>query len=509
MKDPREEALIPVNRSTADPTRTSAQPRESVGRTKLRKLSPTLANCFVLFHFITCSILWGYTYACRLIVQDNGASFADQSKLSIADYPYSFMFLITPLFDRFYSHRIGRSKTYILPVTMFLSIFCLIISTQMKDLVEEVNTTPLTVYLFVLALCMGTLTIIGESWVLTLYDTEDLKSKAANYIYIGENLGYFIGYNIFIPLNDTQWLNENIFTNNPLTEPLVSHTMILVFSSIFLALEFLIVLFFIKERSIKDEENQMSLLELYKLVPKHFCNAHMRNFIFYTFASSMFYYSVYEAFDYTLVSNGHMDVSRSTVTNIDSVAYPFVIIASYLVVYFIKKGQLVRMYHLNIVLNVCVGFFRYIAYIDLINNQNLTRTIVARSFIAFFIGCDFTGSFAFGFFNLIVDERYGNTGLSCLASIRDQALVMSSTIGFQIMELTGEQFYCLVGLSLQAFFLVILFPYALKLDKKDPRLFDLNGPMKFSIKEDENPEPSPKTDSPSVNRAKPKDALYE
>jgi len=478
MIDPREEESSSVNRPSKGenniPARQSAQSQQPSAEGKLRKLSPGWANAFVLFHFVTCSIPWGYTYACRLIAQDNGASFSDQAKLSMADTPYSFMFLITPIFDRFYSRRIGRSKTYILPLTLFFSLFCLFASTQMEDLVTEVKTTPLTIYLFTMAVCMGTLTIIGESWVLTLFDTEDLKSKAANYIYIGENLGYFIGYNIFIPLNDVQWLNSNVFTNNPLKSALVSHSMILVFSGLLLAAEFFLVLLFIKERSIKDEEHQMSLLGLYSLVPKHFVNPHMRNFIFYTFASSMFYYSLYEVFDYTLVSNGYMDVSRSTVTNIDSVVYPLIIVTSYLIVHFIRRGQLVRMYHLNIVLNVCVGYFRYFMFLDLIHNQNMTRTIIARAFIAFFVGCEFTGNFAFGYFNLIVDERYGNTGLSCLASIRDQALVLSATIGFEIMEFTGEQFYCLVGLSIQAFFLIVLFPYALKLDKKDPKLFDLN-----------------------------------
>lgn len=195
----------------------------------------------------------------------------------------------------------------------------------------------------------------------------------------------------------------------------------------------------------------------------------------------MVYYSVYYSLDYLLVSNKKIEMSTSTITNIDTIAYPFVTMAAFMVTRLMKKGNLVRMYHLNSLLNLFVGIFRFLNYLDLINNRNIERTIIGRSFISFFIGCDFTGTFAFGFFNLIVDERFGNTGLSCLASIRSQSIVLSSTLGFFIMSKVGRDNYIPVAFCLQAASLLILYPYARKLDRKNPSLFDLRIDM--SIKD--------------------------
>jgi len=398
----------------------------------------------------------------------------------MGDYPLSLIFLITPFFDKYYSRRIGRSRTYVIPVTLFLSLFCFFIAPQMDSLVEEKDITSLLVNFLICSLGMGILGTTGEAWILTLYKDENHRSQAANYMYIGQNLGYYIGYNIFIPMNDLDWLNTNIF-NNSLTNPILSHRSICHLASMLYGIEFLLVLLVIGERKVQSEEDDHNLLDMYKLLPKHFVNKHMRHFILYTFASSAFYYSVFQSFDYLLVSNNRADLHSSTVTNFDSVAYPFVTTASYLVTHLIRKGSLMKMYHLNNLFNLLVGVFRYLTYLDLINNRDKDRTVLARAFISFFVGCDFTGSFAFGYFNLIVDERFGNTGLSCLASIRSQAVLMSSTVGFYFMERIGKERYIPVAFSLQALSLILLYPYARKLDRKDTRLFDLKITM--SIKD--------------------------
>lgn len=464
---------------TIDPI--TGQPKRKRKLCRLRRLSPAMANAFIFFHFMTCSVFWGYSFACKLQVQARGATLTDQSRLTMSDYPLSFIFLVTPFFDKYYSRRIGRSRTYVIPVTLFLSLFCFLVSSQMYNLVHEKDISALLVNFIVCSIGMAVLNVTGESWILTLYDNDDHRSQAANYMYMGQNLGYFIGYNVFIPLNDLDWLNRHIF-HGSLKEPILGHHTICYIAGLLYGIEFFLVTFIIGERKIKHEAPEgHNLFDMYKLLPKHFVNRHMRNFIFYTFATSMVYYSVYYSLDYLLVSNKKIEMSTSTITNIDTIAYPFVTTAAFMVTRLMKKGNLVRMYHLNSLVNLFVGIFRFLNYLDLINNRNIERTIIGRSFISFFIGCDFTGTFAFGFFNLIVDERFGNTGLSCLASIRSQSIVLSSTLGFFIMSKVGRDNYIPVAFCLQAISLLILYPYARKLDRKNPSLFDLRIDM--SIKD--------------------------
>lgn len=95
-------------------------------------------------------------------------------------------------------------------------------------MVANRDVVPLTV-LFTIVNCLVIfIQISGESWILTMFSKET-KTKASTFLSVGQTLGVILGYNIFTPLNDVDWLNNNIFVDNPISSPLVTHTMMCFF----------------------------------------------------------------------------------------------------------------------------------------------------------------------------------------------------------------------------------------------------------------------------------------
>jgi hypothetical protein len=196
---------------------------------------------------------------------------------------------------------------------------------------------------------------------------------------VGQTVGTMIGYNLFIPLNDVDWINTYL-VSDPVKKPFLTNQIMCYFSAILLLGQALFSLFFVQERSIRGTNEGMTLGDVYLLFPKHFKNPHMRKLIFYIFGSSFLMYSVKRAFDLDLVNNGYMNMSRSTVSNIDTIISPLLLLASLSTVYFMKSGQLVRMFHLTQAFMTFLCVFQYYTYMDLINNRELGRATAARVF---------------------------------------------------------------------------------------------------------------------------------
>jgi len=435
-------------------------------------LSFKAAAVYMFFLYLSISTLQGYFQGLRLILRSRGASFEDQSKLSFADYPYTFKFLFAPMLDRYFIKRVGKSRTYIIGGCAVIVPLFLIMGPIIEDLLDHKKILPLLSLTMSINCLVSLVQISGESWVLTLFRDDDEKSKASTFMNVGISMGTVLGYNLFIPLNDLEWLNDTFFENKPLNTPLVTNTMMCLFIAGMFFVAGVITLLFISEKY--STEKQASLKEIWAILPRHATNKDMRNFILYFFCASFVYYTVDQAFDLTLVQNGYMNLSPSVISNIDTLCYPIVFVLSMGTIYFMKKGQLIRMYHLNLFVVCFSGTFRYLMCMDLMINQNVLRTIIARCFASVLYGMDFTGYFLMAFFNTIVDESVGNTGITSLIAIMNQTYVLSATVGFALLQQFGFPLYVPTILVAQFCILVLLFPLSFKIDKKDAKLFDLS-----------------------------------
>lgn len=85
---------------------------------------------------------------------------------------------------------------------------------------EEPDIVTITVIFFVLYFLCATQDIAVDGWALTMLDDNDVD-KASICNSLGQSLGYFTSYLLFIALNDVTVCNK-FFRSVPSDEPLVS-----------------------------------------------------------------------------------------------------------------------------------------------------------------------------------------------------------------------------------------------------------------------------------------------
>ena len=152
-------------------------------------------------------------------ISDNKAlSLTQIGVFSMATYPYSFKILWSPIIDSFYSKKIGRRRSWIIPLQFLISLIFLILSfsktiigLQSND-INQINLTSLTFCFLLLIFCCSTQDIAVDGWALEILSEESL-SFASTAQTIGLNLGYFTSFTLFLNLRSGKFFTWQITIN--------------------------------------------------------------------------------------------------------------------------------------------------------------------------------------------------------------------------------------------------------------------------------------------------------
>lgn len=137
---------------------------------------------------------------------------------SMATYPYSFKILWSPLVDSFYWPKVGRRRSWIIPVQLVTGITLYVVGSMIgKGLILPKNADDLdikhltTVFLFFVIMC-STQDIAVDGWALNILSKESL-SYASTAQTIGLNIGYFMSFSIFLSLSSDEFMQKYFKTN--------------------------------------------------------------------------------------------------------------------------------------------------------------------------------------------------------------------------------------------------------------------------------------------------------
>ncbi|KAI9163426.1 membrane protein [Paramyrothecium foliicola] len=140
-------------------------------------------------------------------------SYAEIGVFSLASYPYSLKLLWSPFVDAVWSAKIGRRKTWIVPI-QFLSGFGMLwlgshVEQMMATTGKPDGTTVWTFmsWWFFLVLMCATQDIAVDGWALTLL-TPGNVSYASTAQTVGLTAGQFLSYTVFLALNAADFANK-------------------------------------------------------------------------------------------------------------------------------------------------------------------------------------------------------------------------------------------------------------------------------------------------------------
>ncbi|SCU78079.1 LADA_0A03708g1_1 [Lachancea dasiensis] len=158
-------------------------------------------------------------------------TFTQLGLFTMATYPYSLKILWSPIVDSMYNVKIGRRRSWIIPVQLVSGIILWIIGIGVSRNVifagvdnsfhpenvsggvtaSKLNITTLTAIFFILITLCATQDIAVDGWALEIL-SQDSLSYASTAQTIGLNTGYFLSFTIFLTFNSSHFMNKYIRT---------------------------------------------------------------------------------------------------------------------------------------------------------------------------------------------------------------------------------------------------------------------------------------------------------
>ncbi|ONH66677.1 Acetyl-coenzyme A transporter 1 [Cyberlindnera fabianii] len=136
-------------------------------------------------------------------------SYSQVATFSLASYPYSLKLLWSPVVDAIYNKRLGRRKSWIIPIQLVSGFTLIYLGSNIDQLLEDPEKNLITItwaFFFLVFLC-ATQDIAVDGWALTILSPNAL-SYASTAQTIGLNTGYFLSFTIFLAFNSSEFSNK-------------------------------------------------------------------------------------------------------------------------------------------------------------------------------------------------------------------------------------------------------------------------------------------------------------
>lgn len=169
----------------------------------------------LVFLYMLQTIPLGLTGSLPYILSSKKISYAEQGTFSFAFWPFSMKLLWAPIVDAIYFKRLGRRKSWLVPLQYFIGFYMIFFSDYIKQLLDSNrsegggNILLLTVIFFTFTFLAATHDIVVDGWALTMLSQENV-SLSSTCESIGGTAGWFIGNVFFLVIESAEFSNKYI-----------------------------------------------------------------------------------------------------------------------------------------------------------------------------------------------------------------------------------------------------------------------------------------------------------
>jgi MFS transporter, PAT family, solute carrier family 33 (acetyl-CoA transportor), member 1 len=142
--------------------------------------------------------------------KSNTLSYSQFGLFSLAGYPYSLKLIWSPLVDQIYSRKLGRRKSWILPVQSLVGVLFYVLGRRIDQWIvpgKPVNFWRLNGCFLALVTLCATLDVAVDGWALTLLPSDKIHF-ASTCQSVGVNVGLFISFTIFLAFSSARFCKE-------------------------------------------------------------------------------------------------------------------------------------------------------------------------------------------------------------------------------------------------------------------------------------------------------------
>ena len=437
-----------------------------------RKPSPLLANVLLFCLFLIIGIGFGYQSFITLKLQAQGASYLDQSHFSLSMLPFTFKVFTASFLDVYYIKKIGKCKTWICSSLFLVTIVLAYYSIHANTAVHPDSILKLTVTWTIINSLVTFFQIAGETWIVKLFDSQDEQGAAASLTSIGREIGKFLGYNVFVPLNDQDWLNTYIFTRTPTTRALMTDQELIMLLALMTGLFFVVTFFFVAEKQTERDGGSAPLKSHMKMIVNLFCIKSTQKLILWLFVTQLFVYFVRDSLTLKLLDNG---ISTTFVVNSITAAFIPTILSLYIIMRLSRKGILLRMSHIVNVFNVVSAVAYFLVFLDLEKNRDLERSKLFFIFTTILDKATWSGpNLAMAYVNTVTSHEMGSTFITLVNGVSNLSYSGPTAIGLKIisMNIIPYNLFATAALGMQLLALAATYHMPTALDKLDREDYD-------------------------------------
>jgi len=395
-------------------------------------------NVFLLFLLYTLQgVPLGLTASIPYLMAAKGATFKDQSLLSLTSWPFSLKLFWAPIVDAWFSDIFGRRKCWLVPIQTLIGLQLLYMGSIIDSYLdaEVPDLLTLTILFTVLYFFTATQDIAVDGWSLTMLSKENV-SLGPTVNSIGQVLGYHCAFTLLLALNDPETCNS-YFRSAPSDEPLVTFASFLQFWGIvFLISAFAII--FKKEKPCTEKINYLSgYKELWLLIQQ----TDMQKLAFYILTSQIGFVAIESTIGFKLIEFG---ARKETFALVGAWMTPLSLVLPVFIRGYCKQ---------NGPIEVCtsVAFYRTLMglvcmlgvyYISTNSDFLETNTFFFLLVILLIIMNVFTTTVFVGrmiFYISICDPRFGGTHMTLLNTLGNLSWKLWQTVSMYLVDFLSDK----------------------------------------------------------------------
>ncbi|CAF0992314.1 unnamed protein product [Brachionus calyciflorus] len=393
------------------------------------------------------NILCSLAASIPFILSAHKVSYSDQGTFSFVSWPFSLKLLWAPLVDWVFIQRIGRRKSWLIPVQLLMGLFMLLTANYAQKLVYNLETKNDIIYLTLIFVVFITLAatqdIALDGWAISMLSKENVTwQSVCNGV--GQTAGVFLSNLTFILFESADFCNKYIrpLFNLPLNEQegIISLKLFMYIIGI-LFISSSIFIIFKKEKDYLDVstyESKLGLVDSYKIMWKLLSKKSIQKFIiiFLTYRIGLACENVANL----KLINEH-GVSREIIRLITIPTAPFTIILPFFIGKMAQRKPLIkimRILPIKIVFGLIVALLVY--FTPKLKNENHEydyKFYLIYLSLSFSLQLIETSLFTcqMAYCASIADALIGGTYMTFLASIINLAFMAPSTLALYLINL--------------------------------------------------------------------------
>ncbi|XP_060878679.1 acetyl-coenzyme A transporter 1-like [Metopolophium dirhodum] len=217
------------------------------------------------------AILYGLaSLAIPIILQSNkNVSYKDQALFSLVDWPYSFKLIWAPLVDSLYVQKMGRRKSWLIPVQYSIGACCIYMASNIDEWLPETgrpDILKLTCVFFVSKMLAATQFIVIDGWALTMLKKNNV-GYASTCFAVGMVMGTMISYLCSVLLTSEDFSNNYLRFSADVGGLITMKSFFYVLGILFILITTLIAVFKKeKDNRLEDDYVKLNIVQNYSLL---------------------------------------------------------------------------------------------------------------------------------------------------------------------------------------------------------------------------------------------------